>query len=222
MPVIESALDLRSPETRANAEAMRGLVADLRRNRRPRAPRRRPDGARAASLARQAAAARPHPRPARPRLAVPRSLAQLAAHGMYGGDVPCGRDRHRHRPRLRARVHGRRQRRDGEGRHLLPDDGARSTCGRRRSRSRTACPASTWSTRGGANLPHQDEVFPGPRPFRPDLLQPGQHVGRRASPQIAVVMGSCTAGGAYVPAMSRRDASSSATRAPSSSAARRW
>ena len=30
MPTIESALDLRSPEARANAEAMRGLVADLR------------------------------------------------------------------------------------------------------------------------------------------------------------------------------------------------
>ena len=26
---------------------------------------------------------------------------------------------------------------------------------------------------GGANLPNQDEVFPGPRPFRADLLQPG-------------------------------------------------
>ena len=30
---------------------------------------------------------------------------------------------------------------------------------------------------GGANLPHQTEVFPGPRTFRPDLLQSGQPVG---------------------------------------------
>ncbi|MFN9139491.1 MAG: carboxyl transferase domain-containing protein, partial [Betaproteobacteria bacterium] len=54
---------------------------------------------------------------------------------------------------------------------------------------------------GGANLPNQDEVFPD-----------REHVGRiffnqagmsaQGIPQIAVVMGSCTAGGAYVPAMS--------------------
>ena len=42
---------------------------------------------------------------------------------------------------------------------------------------------------------------PRPRPFRPHLLQPGAHVGRRASPRSPCVMGSCTAGGAYVPAM---------------------
>ena len=36
---------------------------------------------------------------------------------------------------------------------------------------------------GGANLPHQDEVFPGPRALRPHLLQPGatcQRAGHRA------------------------------------------
>ena len=43
---------------------------------------------------------------------------------------------------------------------------------------------------------------PRPRPLRPHLLQPGQHVSAQGIPQIAVVMGSCTAGGAYVPAMS--------------------
>jgi 3-methylcrotonyl-CoA carboxylase beta subunit len=31
---------------------------------------------------------------------------------------------------------------------------------------------------GGANLPNQDEVFPGPRSLWPHLLQPGQHVGQ--------------------------------------------
>ena len=41
-----------------------------------------------------------------------------------------------------------------------------------------------------------------PRSLRAHLLQPGQHERRGGSPQIAVVMGSCTAGGAYVPAMS--------------------
>ena len=40
-----------------------------------------------------------------------------------------------------------------------------------------------------------------PRPLRPHLLQPGQPCRPPGIPQIAVVMGSCTAGGAYVPAM---------------------
>ena len=44
--------------------------------------------------------------------------------------------------------------------------------------------------------------LPRPRPLRPDLLQPGAHVSALGIPQVAVVMGSCTAGGAYVPAMS--------------------
>ena len=41
-------------------------------------------------------------------------------------------------------------------------------------------------------------------------------------PQIAVVMGICTAGGAYVPAMSDETDHRQASRAPSFSAARRW
>ena len=48
-------------------------------------------------------------------------------------------------------------------------------------------------------MPNKDEVFP-PRAFWPYFLQSSQY-GAQAS-QIAVVMGSCTAGGAYVPAMS--------------------
>jgi 3-methylcrotonyl-CoA carboxylase beta subunit len=54
---------------------------------------------------------------------------------------------------------------------------------------------------GGANLPQPGRGLSRPRSFRPHLLQPGQHVAK-GIPQIAVVMGSCTAGGAYVPAMS--------------------
>ena len=64
--------------------------------------------------------------------------------------------------------------------------------------------------------------LPRPRPLRPHLLQPGQHVSAQGIPQIAVVMGSCTAGGAYVPAMSDETIIVQATRARSSSAARRW
>ena len=44
------------------------------------------------------------------------------------------------------RVHDRLQRRHGEGRHLLPDDGQEAPARAGDRRSRTACPASTWST----------------------------------------------------------------------------
>jgi 3-methylcrotonyl-CoA carboxylase beta subunit len=54
---------------------------------------------------------------------------------------------------------------------------------------------------GGANLPHQTEVFPDREHF--GRIFYNQAVMSAAGiPQIAVVMGSCTAGGAYVPAMS--------------------
>ena len=55
---------------------------------------------------------------------------------------------------------------------------------------------------GGANLPHQTEVFPDREHFGRIFYQSGDACRPPASPQIAVVMGSCTAGGAYVPAMS--------------------
>ena len=54
---------------------------------------------------------------------------------------------------------------------------------------------------GGANLPNQDEVFPDREHF--GRIFYNQAKMRAAGiPQIACVMGSCTAGGAYVPAMS--------------------
>ena len=54
---------------------------------------------------------------------------------------------------------------------------------------------------GGANLPNQDEVFPDKDDFGRIFFNQAQ-MSARGIPQIAVVMGSCTAGGAYVPAMS--------------------
>lgn len=53
---------------------------------------------------------------------------------------------------------------------------------------------------GGANLPHQDEVFPDRDHFGRIFYNQAQ-MSAKGIPQIAVVMGSCTAGGAYVPAM---------------------
>jgi 3-methylcrotonyl-CoA carboxylase beta subunit len=54
---------------------------------------------------------------------------------------------------------------------------------------------------GGANLPNQDEVFPDREHFG-RIFYNQANLSAQGVPQIAVVMGSCTAGGAYVPAMS--------------------
>jgi 3-methylcrotonyl-CoA carboxylase beta subunit len=54
---------------------------------------------------------------------------------------------------------------------------------------------------GGANLPHQAEVFPDRDHFGRIFFNQAQ-MSSLGIPQIACVMGSCTAGGAYVPAMS--------------------
>ncbi|NUN67911.1 methylcrotonoyl-CoA carboxylase [Pseudanabaena biceps] len=54
---------------------------------------------------------------------------------------------------------------------------------------------------GGANLPHQAEVFPDRDHFGRIFFNQAR-MSAREIPQIACVMGSCTAGGAYVPAMS--------------------
>jgi 3-methylcrotonyl-CoA carboxylase beta subunit len=54
---------------------------------------------------------------------------------------------------------------------------------------------------GGANLPQQDEVFPDRDHFG-RIFHNQAIMSSKRIPQIAVVMGSCTAGGAYVPAMS--------------------
>jgi len=54
---------------------------------------------------------------------------------------------------------------------------------------------------GGANLPHQTDVFPDREHFGRIFYNQAQ-MSSMGIPQIACVMGSCTAGGAYVPAMS--------------------
>ncbi len=54
---------------------------------------------------------------------------------------------------------------------------------------------------GGANLPHQDDVFPDRDHFG-RIFYNQARMSAKGIAQIAVVMGSCTAGGAYVPAMS--------------------
>src|SRR4029453_15116464 len=54
---------------------------------------------------------------------------------------------------------------------------------------------------GGANLPNQDEVFPDREHFG-RIFYNQANLSAQGAPQIAVVMGSGTAGGAYAPALS--------------------
>ena len=103
-------------------------------------------------------------------------LSPLAAYDMYGGGVPSRRRRHRHRSGQRPRVRGRRQRRDGQGRHLLPAHGQEAPAradGRRREPAAVHLPRRLrWRVPADAG-----RGLPRPRALRPDLLQPGQHVG---------------------------------------------
>jgi acetyl-CoA carboxylase carboxyltransferase component len=69
-----------------------------------------------------------------------------------------------------------------------------------RSPRRTACRASTSSSRAGADLPNQSKIFvPGGRGFR-DLTRRSE--ARSVLPTVCLVFGSSTAGGAYIPGMS--------------------
>ena len=128
-------------------------------------------------------------------------LSPLAAHGMYDGDAPGGGHRDRHRRRARPGVRDRRQRRHRQGRHLLPASPSRSTCARRRSQPRTELPCVYLVDSGGAFLPLQAEVFPDRDHFG-RIFYNQARMSAAGIPQISAVMGSCTAGGAYVPAMS--------------------
>jgi acetyl-CoA carboxylase carboxyltransferase component len=110
------------------------------------------------------------------------------------------RHHRRHRPRERRRLHDRLQRRDGEGRHLLPDDGEEAPA-RAGDREQNRLPCIYLVDSGGANLPNQDEVFPDRDHFG-RIFYNQANMSAQGIAQIAVVMGSCTAGGAYVPAMS--------------------
>ena len=123
MTALRSKLDPRSDEFRANAQLMRELVADLRaktrdvarggsEEARAAAPRRAASSCRATASTRWSIRAR--------RIL---ELSPLAAYGMYGGDVPAASIITCIGARLGTRVRDRRQRRDGQGRHVLPDDG---------------------------------------------------------------------------------------------------
>jgi 3-methylcrotonyl-CoA carboxylase beta subunit len=198
MPVIESTVDPRSEEFRANADAMAALVADLRGT---------VDGIRQgggeAARARHLSRGKLLPRDRVRTLIDPSSpfleVGQLAAHGMYGGEVPAagiitgvGRVSGRECVIIAndATVKGGTYYPITVKKHLRAQEIA--------LQNRLPCIYLVDS--GGANLPNQDEVFPDRDHFG-RIFYNQATMSAAGIPQIAVVMGSCTAGGAYVPAM---------------------
>ena len=131
----------------------------------PRTPRR----------SRQAAAARPGQRAPRPGQSVPGD--RTAGRGWHvRRRMPGRRHDRRHRPGVGPRMHDRRQRRDGERRHVLPDHGQEAPAG---TGDRQPEPAAVRVSR---RLRRRVPASPGrgvprPRTLRPHLLQSGQHVG---------------------------------------------
>ncbi len=127
-------------------------------------------------------------------------LSQLAAYGMYGGDVASaglvtgiGRVSGRECMLVAndATVKGGSYFPISVKKHLRAQEIA--------AQNRLPCIYLVDS--GGANLPTQDEVFPDRDHFGRIFFNQA-NLSAAGIPQISVVMGSCTAGGAYVPAMS--------------------
>jgi 3-methylcrotonyl-CoA carboxylase beta subunit len=127
-------------------------------------------------------------------------VGATAAHGLYGGDAPCagviaGVGRVHGRDVMvvcnDATVKGGTYYPMTVKKHLRAQEIAEECC----------LPCVYLVDSGGANLPNQDEVFPDRDHFGRIFYNQAQ-MSAKGIPQIAVVMGSCTAGGAYVPAMS--------------------
>ena len=127
-------------------------------------------------------------------------LSQFAAYGMYNGEVPAagiitGIGRVSGQECLiianDATVKGGSYYPMTVKKHLRAQDVAREN----------QLPCIYLVDSGGANLPSQDEVFPDRDHFG-RIFYNQANLSAAGIPQIAVVMGSCTAGGAYVPAMS--------------------
>ncbi len=192
-------LDPRSDAARVNAGRMNALVQELRAT----VDRIRLGGGESAR-ARHAGRGKLLPRdrvrllldPGAPFL----ELSQLAAHGLYGGDIPAagiitgiGRIMGRECVVVAndATVKGGTYFPMTVKKHLRAQEIAQQ--------NRLPCIYLVDS--GGANLPNQDEVFPDRDHFGRIFYNQAQ-MSAAGIPQIAVVMGSCTAGGAYVPAMS--------------------
>ncbi|AVS79156.1 methylcrotonoyl-CoA carboxylase [Paracidovorax avenae] len=197
--ILESRLNPRSADFQANASAMRVLVQDLR----DRAARVALGGSEAAR-AKHTARGKLLPRERVRELLDPGSpfleIAPLAALGMYGDEAPgagliAGIGRVSGVDCMvvcnDATVKGGTYYPMTVKKHLRAQEIAQQ--------NRLPCIYLVDS--GGANLPNQDEVFPDRDHFGRIFYNQAQ-MSAQGIAQIAVVMGSCTAGGAYVPAMS--------------------
>ena len=199
MTDIQTTLDTESREFGDNAEAMKGLVADLRAQL-DIAMQGGSEDARARHVTRGKLLARERINllldPGTPFL----ELSALAAHGMYGGDVHAaslitgiGRVSGRECVIVAndATIKGGTYYPMTVKKHLRAQEIAREN----------HLPCVYMVDSGGAFLPLQDEIFPDERHFG-RIFYNQARMSAAGIPQIAIVMGSCTAGGAYVPAMS--------------------
>ncbi|MBL8550147.1 MAG: methylcrotonoyl-CoA carboxylase [Hyphomonadaceae bacterium] len=199
MSVLASQIDPQSPAFAKNAARMAALVEELRARTAEAAL-----GGSEEARKRHASRGKLLPRDRVEQLLDPGApfleIGALAANGMYEGDVHaasliCGIARVEGRPVMivcnDATVKGGTYYPLTVKKHLRAQEIARE--------NRLPCLYLVDS--GGANLPHQAEVFPDREHFGRIFYNQAQ-MSAAGIPQIAVVMGSCTAGGAYVPAMS--------------------
>jgi len=199
MPILETKVDRKSAEFTANAQALRSLAAELRERQAKVAL-----GGGEAARAKHVARGKLLPRDRVEMLLDPGSpfleLSPLAAYGMYGDESPgagiiTGIGRVAGRECLIVcndpTVKGGTYYPITIKKHLRAQKVAEE--------NRLPCIYLVDS--GGAHLPSQDEVFPDQEHFGRIFFNQA-NMSAAAIPQIAVVMGSCTAGGAYVPAMS--------------------
>jgi 3-methylcrotonyl-CoA carboxylase beta subunit len=199
MPVLESKVDRKSAEFATNETAMRALVEELRARQAKAAV-----GGGEAARAKHVARGKMLPRDRVEMLLDPGTpfleLSPLAAFGMYDDESPCagiitgiGRIAGRecvvvcNDPTVKGGTYYP----ISIKKHLRAQQIA--------AENRLPCVYLVDS--GGAHLPSQDQVFPDADHFGRIFFNQA-NMSAAAIPQIAVVMGSCTAGGAYVPAMS--------------------
>ncbi|ABC64445.1 carboxyl transferase domain-containing protein [Erythrobacter litoralis] len=198
-PVLTTKLDREDPQARARFQHNRNLAEDLRATVAEAAL-----GGSEGSRERHLSRGKLLPRERVERLLDPGSpfleIGQLAANGMYEGDINgasliCGIGRISGRQVMivcnDATVKGGTYYPMTVKKHLRAQEIAQE--------NRLPCIYLVDS--GGANLPHQAEVFPDRDHFGRIFFNQA-NMSALGIPQIACVMGSCTAGGAYVPAMS--------------------